>query len=99
MLCDLTERGKNDDCREPRETPEVAATISVEMRNRYLLGYQPTNKVRDGKWRKIEVRVASSLAAANNLRFHPAYKKGYMVPAMNAHSHLGNPGRLTGIAL
>jgi Ca-activated chloride channel homolog len=31
--------------------------INAELRNQYLLGYIPTNTVRDGKWRKIRVKL------------------------------------------
>ena len=31
--------------------------IHEELRNQYILGYIPVNKARDGKWRKIEVKL------------------------------------------
>ncbi len=31
--------------------------IHAELRNQYLLGYVPTNKARDGKWRQILVKL------------------------------------------
>jgi Ca-activated chloride channel family protein len=31
--------------------------IHAELRNQYVLGYVPTNKGRDGKWRKIRVKL------------------------------------------
>ena len=31
--------------------------IQDELKNQYVLGYVPTNKIRDGKWRKIEVKL------------------------------------------
>lgn len=31
--------------------------IHAELRNQYVLGYAPTNKTHDGKWRKIRVRL------------------------------------------
>jgi Ca-activated chloride channel homolog len=43
--------------RSPRELPDVAAKIGIELRNQYLLGYRPTNPTHDGKWRKIKVNV------------------------------------------
>lgn len=59
--------------------PEVARTISIEMRNRYLLGYRPTKAVRDGRWHKIKVRVGSSSATGHEKgRLYPAYRKGYI---------------------
>jgi len=41
----------------PKELPEVATRIGVELRNQYLLGYRPTNPAHDGKWRKIKVKM------------------------------------------
>lgn len=43
--------------RSPRDLPEVAAKIGIELRNQYLLAYHPTNPTHDGKWRKIKVKV------------------------------------------
>jgi Ca-activated chloride channel family protein len=39
------------------QLPDVAAKISVELRNQYILGYRPSNKQRDGTWRKIKVKI------------------------------------------
>jgi VWFA-related protein len=34
--------------------------ISEELRTQYVLGYYPTNRAKDGKFRKIEIKVAKS---------------------------------------
>ncbi len=39
------------------QLPDVAEKISIELRNQYILGYLPTNKERDGTWRKIKVKL------------------------------------------
>jgi Ca-activated chloride channel family protein len=39
------------------EMSDVAAKISAELRNEYVLGYNPTNTKHDGKWRKVKVRL------------------------------------------
>ncbi len=36
---------------------DVATKISMELRNQYVLGYKPSNKRADGKWRKIKVKL------------------------------------------
>jgi Ca-activated chloride channel homolog len=36
---------------------DIAAKISSELRNEYVLGYSPTNKKHDGKWRKVKVKL------------------------------------------
>jgi Ca-activated chloride channel family protein len=41
----------------PNELADVATKIGIELRNQYVLGYRPNNKVKDGHWRKIKVRL------------------------------------------
>lgn len=41
----------------PNELTDVATKIGIELRNQYVLGYRPKNPVRDGKWRKIKVKL------------------------------------------
>jgi Ca-activated chloride channel family protein len=40
------------------DLPETAGKIGVELRNQYVLGYTSTNTGRDGKYRKVQVRVS-----------------------------------------
>jgi VWFA-related protein len=39
------------------ELPDVAANIGIALRNQYVLGYIPTNTQKDGKWRRIQVKL------------------------------------------
>lgn len=39
------------------DLPDIATKISMELRNQYVLGYIPSNRTHDGKWRKIKVRL------------------------------------------
>ncbi len=39
------------------ELPDIAAKIGIELRNQYLVGYSPMNAVRDGKYRKVQVKL------------------------------------------
>jgi Ca-activated chloride channel family protein len=41
----------------PNDLADVATKIGVELRNQYVLGYRPQNIQRDGKWRKIKVKL------------------------------------------
>ena len=41
----------------PNELTDVATKIGVELRNQYVLGYRPTKPERNGKWRKIKVKL------------------------------------------
>ena len=40
------------------DLPSVAGRIAVELRNQYVLGYYPKNQARDGKYRKVEVKLS-----------------------------------------
>lgn len=39
------------------ELEDVAVKIGVELRNQYILGYAPHNEIRDGKYRRVRVKV------------------------------------------
>jgi Ca-activated chloride channel homolog len=41
----------------PNDLADVATKIGIELRNQYVLGYRPDKVVRDGKWRKIKVKL------------------------------------------
>ncbi len=36
---------------------DVTTKIGIELRNQYVLGYRPKRAARDGKWRKIKVKL------------------------------------------
>jgi Ca-activated chloride channel homolog len=40
-----------------RELPGIAERIGIELRNQYVLAYSPSNKGRDGKYRKLQVKL------------------------------------------
>src|SRR4029077_12056957 len=39
------------------DLPDIATKISMELRNQYVIGYRPTDRAHDGKWRKIKVKL------------------------------------------
>ncbi|MGA3294240.1 MAG: VWA domain-containing protein [Candidatus Acidiferrales bacterium] len=39
------------------ELPDIATKISMELRNQYVLGYMPSHREHDGRWRKIKVKL------------------------------------------
>lgn len=39
------------------DLPDIATKIGMELRNQYVLGYRSSNTARDGKWRKIKVKL------------------------------------------
>jgi VWFA-related protein len=54
----------------------VAARVSTDMRNQYLLGYTSTNAERNGKYRQVKVNAAASGAA----KLRTYYRRGYYAP-------------------
>jgi Ca-activated chloride channel homolog len=64
----------------PGDLPSVANRIAVELRNQYVLGYYPKNKIRDGKYRKVKVQLAQQPAGIGSpLKVH--WRLGYYAPA------------------
>jgi Ca-activated chloride channel family protein len=59
LLSEITELtgGRAFTIDNPNDLGDVATKIGVELRNQYVLGYRPTKVVRDGKWRKIKVKL------------------------------------------
>lgn len=43
--------------RSAAELEDATTRIALELRHQYSIGYVPTNEKRDGKWRKISVKV------------------------------------------
>jgi VWFA-related protein len=55
--------------------------IADEARRHYLIGYTPTNTARDGKYRKIEVKLAAAGAgAADRGEWEIRARRGYYSP-------------------
>lgn len=59
------------------EMGDIATKISAELRNEYVLGYKPDNDKRDGKWRKLKVRLVPP-AGLPQLTVHA--RTGYYAP-------------------
>lgn len=59
------------------DLPDITRKISRELRNLYVLGYSPTNAKRDGKWRKIRVKL---LPPKGLPPLHLFAKSGYYAP-------------------
>jgi len=76
LLTELTELtgGRVFTVRNPKELSEIATKIGTELHSQYILGYQPSNKTRDARWRKIAVKVRSR----NDLQHLSVHaKRGY----------------------
>ncbi|HEV2387105.1 MAG TPA: VWA domain-containing protein [Candidatus Acidoferrales bacterium] len=59
------------------ELPDIATKISMELRNQYVLGYRPGNRVKDGKWRKIKITLRPPRGLPPLTDY---YKRGYYSP-------------------
>jgi Ca-activated chloride channel family protein len=57
---------------------DIATKISAELRNQYVLGYKPSDAKRDGKWRKVKVKLVPP-AGLPPLTVHA--RSGYYAPA------------------
>ncbi len=61
------------------ELPDIATKIGTELRNQYILGYRPSNKSHDARWRKIKIK----LRAPKGLPPLSVYAKtGYYAPSL-----------------
>ena len=59
------------------ELPDVAAKIGIELRNRYVLGYAPKNPMRDGKYRRVQVKIVQPRGLPP---LRAAWRLGYFAP-------------------
>ena len=79
MLSEMTDvtGGRTFPVADINDLADVAVKIGVELRNQYVLGYRPTNKARDGKWRKLKVKLIAPKGLPP-LNVHA--KTGYYAP-------------------
>ena len=61
-----------------RDLVSAAAQMGVEMRSQYVLGYSPANRARDGKYRRVEVKL---LPPPGSPRLRAYWRRGYYAPA------------------
>ena len=60
------------------DLPDIATKIGMELCNQYVLGYHPSNKTHDARWRKIKIK----LRAPKGLPPLSVYNKtGYYAPS------------------
>jgi Ca-activated chloride channel homolog len=81
LLSEVTELsgGRAFEVENVNELPDIAAKIGAELRNQYILGYRPSNKSHDARWRKIKVK----LRAPKGLPPLSIYAKtGYYAPSL-----------------
>src|SRR5450755_4198322 len=60
------------------ELPDITSKIGMELRNQYVIGYRPSNKAHDARWRKVKIK----LRAPKGLPPLTVYSKtGYYAPS------------------
>jgi Ca-activated chloride channel homolog len=76
LLSQLAEQtgGRAFSASDPSDLPNVAVRIGIELRNQYVLAYSPKNKKKDGKYRRVEVKV-NKPAGVVDLKVH--WRLGY----------------------
>jgi Ca-activated chloride channel family protein len=71
------------------EFPSIFGAIHQALRNQYVLGYEPTNKARDGKFRKIKVELVNPATneplrvtdeKGKPIKYQIVAKQGYTAP-------------------
>lgn len=80
LLAELTELtgGRVFAVEHLNDLPDIASKIGMELRNQYVLGYRPSNRTHDARWRKIKVK----LRPPKGLPPLSVYSKtGYYAPA------------------
>ena len=80
LLNDLAEQsgGRHLPVEDLAELPDVAAKIGIELRNRYVIGFTPTDQQRDGRYHHVRVQVVPP----HGLPTLKAYwRTGYYAPA------------------
>jgi Ca-activated chloride channel family protein len=79
LLAELAEQtgGRAFTASNPEDLPSIATRIGIELRNQYVLAYSPSNKDKDGKYRKVEVKVTQP-ASMPGLKLR--WRLGYYAP-------------------
>jgi VWFA-related protein len=72
-----------------RDLNEAFAQIQRDLREQYLVAYSPSNKVRDGSYRRIEIQLINPQLRQQELRLN--YRSGYFSKTANPE-----PGRKRG---
>jgi Ca-activated chloride channel family protein len=76
-ICEMT-GGRMFKVADVADLSDIAARISAELRNEYMLGYTPTQVKHDGNWRKLKVRLLPP-PGLPQLTVH--FRQGYYAPS------------------
>jgi VWFA-related protein len=59
------------------EVEDAVTKVGMELRNRYVLGFSPANQKRDGRYHRVEVKVAPPPGLKD---LHVSWRRGYYAP-------------------
>ena len=69
------------------ELEDICTKIAIELKNQYVIGYHSTNAAKDGKWRKLRLKVNPPKGIQHlNVRA----KAGYFAPTADAAAATAN---------
>lgn len=75
--------------RHERDLNDAFVQIQRDLREQYLVAYSPSNKARDGSYRRIEIQLINPSLRQQNLKLN--YRNGYFAKTANPE-----PGRKRG---
>ena len=80
LLSDISEMtgGRMFKVADLADLEDIAARISAELRNQYVVGYRPSDMKKDGNWRKLKVRLVPP-PGLPALTVH--FRQGYYAPS------------------
>src|SRR5581483_2512659 len=63
--------------RDVNQLQEAVAKLNAALRDQYMLAYYPTNQARDGKFRRVQVRLVIPPSSGS---LHASWRYGYYAP-------------------
>ena len=79
LLSNLAEEtgGRLFPVRNVNQLPEAVAKLNAALRDQYMLAYYSTNHARDGKFRRVQVRL---VPPPSSPLLHASWRSGYYAP-------------------
>jgi VWFA-related protein len=71
--------------RNERELREAFAQIERELREQYLIAYSPSNKTRDGSYRRVTIEIVNPELRKESLKL--TYRPGYFAKTPGVTSY------------
>ena len=80
LLTEISEQtgGRHFPVENINELPDIAAKVGIELRNQYVIGYSPANLERDGKYRRVQVKLVQPRGLPPLRAF---WRQGYYAPS------------------